>query len=61
MEENMVLDILLVILPAIVLVIGIINLIASIKKGDRIVWLKDITIILLSLTIIIMHLKQIVT
>jgi hypothetical protein len=48
----MVLDILQIVLPPIVLVIGIISLIGRIKEHNRLLILKELTIIFLALTIL---------
>lgn len=59
MEDFMILDILQVILPFTVLIIGIIGFIRSIKKHDRLLLLKELTIICLSLTILSMAIRAI--
>jgi len=55
----MILDILGIVCPSFVLLIGIISLVGSIKKGDRSLVLKDITIMVLSLNLIMIAIKQI--
>jgi len=48
----MILDVLRIVLPSIGILLGIISLVGSIKSGQRNAVLKDITIIMLSLTLI---------
>ena len=55
----MVLDILQVVFPSIVLIIGMFGFIGSIKKHDRLLVLKELTIICLSLTILSMAVRVI--
>jgi len=54
----MILDVLGIACPSIILIVGVINLVASIKMSNRSLVLKDITIIMLSLTLIITAIKQ---
>jgi len=54
----MILDILGIVFPSFVLLTGIISLVGSIKKGERGLILKDITIMVLSLNLIMIAIKQ---
>jgi len=53
----MILDILQIALTSVVLIIGIVGLIRSIKKHDRSLILKELTIICLALTLISMTVR----
>jgi len=53
----MILDVLSIVLPSIGLLLGLISLVISIKKDQRIVVLKDLTIIMLFLTLITITIK----
>ena len=52
-----IINIIQIVFPVVVLIFGIINLIVSMKKQDRLLILKDINIVILAIAIIAMTIR----